>query len=245
MKITSKNHPYAKKWKQMIAGERQEKGVFWSDHFRIIQYALDHGLVKELIFPENSGSWDKLGRPDGFFINEEVRSFIGLHHNHMALIQRPCLSIENYDRILLIDSIRETGPLGTMIRTARSFGFDGVILTGTSIDSFDRYVSRAAQANLFALPVLSLPFPEAVSLLKREGCTLVTPGFFKAGTIEDLPSDNKIAVMISAAGGTSPEILSAADLFCRMDFNCADPVLVSLTASILMHACRNLKGEPL
>ena len=59
---------------------------------------------------------------------------------------------QNERRLLLLDSIRDPGNLGTILRSAEAMGITGVILAGCA-DIYNRKTVRAAMGTLFRMPL--------------------------------------------------------------------------------------------
>lgn len=68
--------------------------------------------------------------------------------------------------IVVFDRPNSPGNLGTLIRSADSFGVDAVVVTGHGADQYDPRAVRAATGSLFALPVLRAAGPEQVCALR-------------------------------------------------------------------------------
>ena len=63
------------------------------------------------------------------------------------------LSLEGKNRLLLLDNISDPGNMGTLIRCAYSFGWDGVIITHTCVDPFNDKVIRSSKGSCFLCPL--------------------------------------------------------------------------------------------
>lgn len=73
--------------------------------------------------------------------------------------------------IVVFDRPNSPGNLGTLIRSADSFGVDAVVVTGHGADHYDPRAVRAATGSLFALPVFRVAGPEQVCALRdRQTC---------------------------------------------------------------------------
>ncbi|MFT7588273.1 MAG: TrmH family RNA methyltransferase [Limisphaerales bacterium] len=57
--------------------------------------------------------------------------------------------------ILALDSIRDPGNLGTIIRSADWFGFKGILCAPDCVDQFNPKVVRAAMGSLFRVPIIN------------------------------------------------------------------------------------------
>lgn len=64
---------------------------------------------------------------------------------------------------LVAEEIQDPGNLGTMIRTADAFGFDGVILTAGTVYPYNEKVLRSAMGSCFHIPLLVMKNISAVA----------------------------------------------------------------------------------
>ncbi len=64
---------------------------------------------------------------------------------------------------LVAEEIQDPGNLGTMIRSADAFGFDGVLMTTGTVYPFNDKVLRAAMGSCFHIPLLALPDITAIA----------------------------------------------------------------------------------
>lgn len=91
---------------------------------------------------------------------------------------------------LIAEGIQDPGNLGTMIRTADAFAFDGVILTEGTVYPFNDKVLRAAMGSCFHIPLLEMKdISTIMAWLKQNptGSTLLSADLGgQAGLPEDL-----------------------------------------------------------
>lgn len=73
-------------------------------------------------------------------------------------------------RLLLCESLRDPGNLGTVIRTAHAFGIDCLICSRDCADVYNPKTLRGAMGTLFSQRILCVDdLPEAITLLQSEG----------------------------------------------------------------------------
>lgn len=60
----------------------------------------------------------------------------------------------NLKKIVLLDSIKDAGNLGTIIRSACAFSMDGIILFNDCVDLYNSKTIRAAAQNMFKIPII-------------------------------------------------------------------------------------------
>lgn len=64
--------------------------------------------------------------------------------------------LKNAKKILLLENIKDAGNLGTILRTAKAFSIDAVILFGDVIDLYNPKCVRSAVGNLWKTPVANI-----------------------------------------------------------------------------------------
>lgn len=114
---------------------------------------------------------------------------------------------------LVLESIQDPGNLGTLIRTADAFAFDGVILAGPTADPYSDKSLRAAMGSTFHLRILQFPdIEQAADWLKTANIQLLAADLngeeLSLQTLLGPPA----AMMIGNEGaGLSPQAIRLAD----------------------------------
>lgn len=67
----------------------------------------------------------------------------------LAIVKKPDESITNKKRLIFLDGIQDPGNMGTIIRTATAFGFDGIIASYESADFYNQKTIMASQGTIF------------------------------------------------------------------------------------------------
>ena len=244
MNIRSARHPKVKKWKELYAGGDRDCEYFITNSLRMLNGAVERGLLTEFVIHEKVREYGLFEDMDRTWISEEVAAEIGMDSGYwFAVVKKPKLKLEKFERILVLDNYHVTGAFGTVIRSARSFGFDGILLTGDSADPWDRPVTRSGMDNLLELPILSMPFPDAIRMLREQQVMFVTVGKRKTVPVEQIPAGERIAVLISGSDASAASLLAVSDIVCDPGLDCSDPTVMGEAAAIIMYSCRNLKGE--
>ncbi len=70
-------------------------------------------------------------------------------------------------KILILDKINDPGNLGTLLRTALAFGWEGVFLIKGGCDPFNDKALRASKGALFKLPYFEGTWKEASAMIKE------------------------------------------------------------------------------
>lgn len=64
--------------------------------------------------------------------------------------------LKNAKKVVLLENIKDLGNLGTILRTAKAFSQDSVILFGDTVDLYNPKCVRSAVGNLWKIPVVQI-----------------------------------------------------------------------------------------
>lgn len=175
--ITSRNNPLLK---QLIAArdERSAKknGLLLAEGLRQTATALEGFTCEAVLFADNEkgeACFRELEAagilPETKLRRIEAKLFKLLSETEQsqgvtAAFQRPAIAacpeqLGDCGRYLILEEIQDPGNLGTMIRTAEAFGFNGLIFIGPHVSPYNGKTLRAAMGS-----ALFLPFYEAGSI---------------------------------------------------------------------------------
>lgn len=111
--------------------------------------------------------------PEGVICEAE---FLGIHKQGESagtLLEQwavPGTAEKNAKRIFLLESVRDPGNLGTVMRTAAAFGVDLLVLSRDCADLYNPKTVRGAMGALFRLPTCTFDdMTEAVGVLRNAG----------------------------------------------------------------------------
>ncbi len=115
-------------------------------------------------------------------------------------------------RVLFLESVRDPGNLGTVIRSAKAFGVDVLVLSADCADIYNPRVLRAAMGTVFGQPIIRTPDLAAViRAYGREGRVFAATLDEKAVTLGSLAFRAGDAVAVGNEGhGLSPAVIAAA-----------------------------------
>ncbi len=171
----------------------------------------------------------------------------------LALVEKQSFALEVVaaeKRVLILDNVRDPGNVGTLLRTARSLGWSGVVLLKGTAELYSPKVVRATAGALFHLKVAEgVNAEETLGVLKRQGCSVwvadshsgVPPEECRGLIHQALSNTQKIALVIgSEAAGISQTMLSKADRFVKIPLSKeAESLNAAVSGGILMYLLRN------
>ena len=129
--------------------------------------------------------------------------------------------------VLIADTVRDPGNLGTLMRTALAAGVDGLILSPGTVDPFSPKVIRAGMGAHFSLPILFATWDEISRL--TEGLTLFLADMDQGKSLWDTDLTQRLGIIIGGeAGGPSKDARALAKKLIHIPMN---PQTESLNAA--------------
>lgn len=164
MELTSVNNEtvkYAVKLQQKKYRNTEKK--FLLEGFKAISEAFDSGIKLEHIFvTKNKISEYSFCKESLIEVSEPVLKKISTTDSipeAVAIGHQKFFSIEdlkNVKKVLLLEDIKDSGNLGTILRSAVAFGADAVILYGDCVDIYNPKTVRASVGNLWKIPIVQI-----------------------------------------------------------------------------------------
>lgn len=148
--------------------------------------------------------------------------------------------IERQNRLLLLDRVQDPGNLGTLLRSAVAFGFDGVILGHGCVDVYNEKVIRSTQGAIFKIPIEFHSLKEYVPMLQMKGVKVYGTSLENGQPLGEIEEASQMAFILGNEGqGVDSELLSATDrnIFIEMTQN-IESLNVSIAGSIIMYRFR-------
>ena len=198
--ITSRQNPLIKTVVALTEKKkRKETGCFRLDGKKLVEEAVSNGIllsailiredVTEAFFPlaKQAVGAALLPRDRVVTVSEAVfeklteerspEGIIGVAYMPTSLhatVSAEALStlVGQGERILLAESLRDPGNLGTVMRSCAALGIDRLILTDDCADLYSPKTVRAAMGALFHLPTVTVAtedFSKAVAVLRGTG----------------------------------------------------------------------------
>ena len=142
------------------------------------------------------------------------------------------------ERILLLESVRDAGNLGTIIRCARAFAVDRLIVSSDCADVYNSKTLRAAMGAIFTQRIdIVESIPECVSELRGAGYRVFAAALDESSKrLGSFPLGEGDAILIGNEGhGLTREAVSACNesLFIPMEKE-SESLNAAIAASVCM-----------
>lgn len=144
--------------------------------------------------------------------------------------------IKQAKKVVLLENIKDLGNLGTILRTAKAFSQDAVILYGDTVDLYNPKCVRSAVGNLWKIPVVQL---KDFKILKDKFANYERVATLPKGkTAKEIKVSQPYLIMFgSEAEGLSQELIDFSTKKLTIEINPeVESLNLSVSVGIILHA---------
>ncbi|HAX73255.1 MAG TPA: RNA methyltransferase [Firmicutes bacterium] len=246
MLIESNQNAKYKRWMKLKQKKyRTQLNQFIVEGEHLVEEAILANAVCEVIIKDgNQDKFQQLTQPfETYYLKDNLFNAIASTEAPqpiMAICHIREQSLTNKSRLLLLDRVQDPGNLGTLIRSAVAFNFNGVILSEGCVDLYNEKVIRSTQGAIFKLPIEIKSLENEVKNLMAEGISVYGTSLQNGYPLQEIPSGEKMAFILGNEGsGVSQALLEQTkqNIFVEMSKN-IESLNVSIAGSIIMHHFR-------
>lgn len=251
LEITSVNNDLVKQVVKLQQKKyRDEEKKFLLEGFKPIEEALKSGIEIEHVFVEKKlgGKYSFLNLPF-ILTTEPVLKKISTTDSApelVAVAKQKIFTIDDIKsakKVVLLENIKDSGNLGTILRTAKAFSQDAVILFGDTVDLYNPKCVRSAVGNLWKIPVVQI---KDFEVLKSEFGSFervaTLPASENTINLKDFKVKSPYLIMFgSEADGLSQELIdfSTKKLTIEMDKD-VESLNLSVSVGVCLYGVINL-----
>lgn len=143
--------------------------------------------------------------------------------------------IKNAKKVVLLEDIKDLGNLGTILRTAKAFSQDAIILFGETVDLYNPKCVRSAVGNLWKIPVVQI---KDLSVLKSQFKDFNRVATLPKGEcLKDFQIQKPYLIMFgSEAKGLSQELIDFSTQKLTIEMNSeVESLNLSVSVGIILH----------
>lgn len=239
MEINSLTNARVKQWvkyKDKKHREQDQKFLIEGEH--LIEEAHKAGLIDVIIIEQSHTC--KYYSYESYEVTPEIMKKLSDSISGtwiMAVCHYPKHSTEDLGKhIVLLDDVQDPGNVGTIIRTALSFGYDSVVLSTHCADVYNEKVIRSTQGALFHLPVLRKNLEEVIQHLQEQHIPVFATALENANPMSSIEKPNEVALIFGNEGsGVSKWILDQADQRVFIEMKNFESLNVAVAAGISLY----------
>ncbi len=243
MEITSLSNHKIKTWMKYQQKKYRDKDArFLVEGEHLIQEALQANCLEYLIV--RMGATSNFAFVDEiYYVSDEIMDKLSKNVSKVDFIgvcRKQEVAIHNATRICLLDDVQDPGNLGTIIRTAYSFGFDAIYLGKGCVDAYNEKVIRSTQGALFHVALFEQSLVDFIPKIKEEGFVVYATSLHDAKGLQTFENKGKIAVVFGNEGsGVSEAVIALSDDSIFIEMHAFESLNVAVAAGICMYHFRN------
>lgn len=235
MKIESLQNEHIKELMKLKEKKNRDKeGLFLIEGDHLVQEALKHACVKEVLSLE-----EKNYPVPNILVTESILKKLSSQVNppkEIAVVKKMEEQPIQGD-ILFLDGIQDPGNLGTIIRSAIAFQMPNLVLSSTCVDLYNEKVIRSTEGMIFQLNIVrkdTIPFLESI---KKQGYSIYGSDVENGILLEEAELKGKKCIIIGSEGlGMSKSTREYCDknLYIPMSSSC-ESLNAGVATSIILY----------
>lgn len=140
-------------------------------------------------------------------------------------------------KILLLDGIQDPGNMGALMRSAKAFGFDTIILGDGSVDIYNDKVIRSSQGAIFKLSFIQANIKDFI--LNHKEYKIYGTNVINGIPMEEVLESDKFGIVLGNEGnGISPIVNEVIEKNIYIPMFNTESLNVSVAGGILMYHFR-------
>ncbi len=139
-----------------------------------------------------------------------ICSFYSTKHMFINAVE----NVEPKEKIMMFESLRDPGNLGTIIRNAAAFGIDKIILSSDCVDIYSTKIIRATMGAIFKINICVVDdFKKSIINLKKSGKTVLGTALNRDSLIlgNHKLSTQDVVIVGNEGHGLSKEVFDLCD----------------------------------
>ena len=241
MLITSLNNEKIKEYIKLKEKKyRKINKLFIIEGEHLVLEAYKKNLLKELILLENT-VLDNIDVNTIYVTKEIMNKLTDLDTppNILGICEIKETNKLIGDKYLLLDNIQDPGNLGTIIRSAKAFNIDTIVLSKDTVDLYNPKVVRSTQGIMFHINIIYSDLEEVINTIKKNNIKVFGTDVEKGMTPNNITSKDKekfALVMGNEGSGVRENIKSMCDenLYIKMNSE-VESLNVAVATSVILY----------
>ena len=239
MEITSLTNAKVKQWSKYKEKKHRDKDhKFLIEGEHLIEEAHKANLIECILIEQ--GKENMFSTYETYEVTRDILkklsdSVSGTYI--MAVCHMPNISsIDFGNKVIVLDDVQDPGNVGTIIRTAFSFGYTSIVLSNHSVDVYNEKVIRSTQGALFHMPIIRGDIMVLLQELKQQGITLYATSLHEATPLQQTPKKTPCALIFGNEGnGVSIDVIDYSDHKVFIEMETFESLNVAVAAGICMY----------
>ncbi len=237
--IESVNNKKIKEYAKLhLKKERDKQGLFIVEGEHMVQEAIKANALQELYLLD--GIINSFNFPC-IYASQNVLNKLSCQTSSAKIIGI-CKKIQHKpseeNHLILLDTVQDPGNVGTIIRSAYSFGYDCIYLSKGCADIYNPKTIQASQGAIFHIPCIQVDLLKKINSLDVETyATALTENHIN---LQDIHPKNRYAIILGNEGeGIHQNLIDAADYTVKIEMDAFESLNVAIAASICMYTFKH------
>lgn len=141
------------------------------------------------------------------------------------------------NKLLILDGVQDPGNMGALMRSAKAFNFDTIVLGNGCVDIYNDKVIRASQGAIFKLNFIHKNLVEFLPTLKDY--KIYGTNVVNGKPLDEIENSDRIGIVLGNEGnGISPAVNNIINTNIYIPMNDTESLNVSVAGSIIMYKLR-------
>ena len=239
--IKSVNNPYIKELSKLKTKKhRDEARKFLVEGFHLVEEAKEY--LETILVCKDVSEKIRYQKVDVIYVTQEIIEKLSSTKTPQRIIG-VCKMREftkpKSNLILALDGLQDPGNIGTIIRSAISFGIEDVLLSEDAVDIYNEKIIRATQGAIFKVNVCNTNLFSILQKLKKEKYRIISTALKDAKPLDKIDKSGKVVLVMGNEGnGVSPTILDISDERAYIPIQKMESLNVSVACGICLYEFR-------
>lgn len=141
------------------------------------------------------------------------------------------------DKLLILDRVSDPGNMGALMRSAKAFGFNTIVLGEGCVDIYNDKVIRSSQGAIFKLNFINANLVEFIKGLKDY--SIYGTNVINGVELDSIEGSSKLGIVLGNEGqGISNEVFDVIEKNIYIPMKDTESLNVSVAGSIIMYSLR-------
>ena len=210
------------------------EGKFLAFGVHLVSEAKKSGYLEKAILLEENKEYE-----NAILVSENImKKITGLKTPPKALgLCNKIKPKEINGNVAILDNIQDPGNLGTIMRSAKAFNIDTILINKGSVNPYNPKVVSASEGMIFHQNFIICDIKEKIKNLKKNGYKIYTTDVSGGTELEKIDFDKKTCIILGNEGnGVSKDISLLSDETINIKLNSlCESLNVAVCASIIFY----------
>lgn len=220
--------------------ERDKTNLFLVEGRHMIEEANIANIIKEIYLLEGEENPTDL---DPTICTQAVLNKLSHQNSNakmIAVCTKPEIKPSEIHTVLLLDGVQDPGNVGTILRTAHSFGVDQIFLSTDCADIYNPKTIQATQGALFHIPCKTTELCHTIKELQSNNIKIYAAALQEPYIdLQDVKPEKSYGIVVGNEGqGIRKEVLSACDMRIKIEMDTFESLNVAIASGILLYTMK-------